>query len=71
MSSLWKKIQPRQGEPTPEALAELRKSEQQRAQAEARAPFVERVSAWLEHRNEENHFGESVDISFTPRRRHA
>lgn len=71
MKSLWKKLQPRQGEPPPEALAELEKSEQQLAQAEARAPFVDLVSAWLEHRNHENHFGESVDISFTPRKRHA
>lgn len=69
--SLWKKLQPRKGEPSSEALAELRKSEQQLAQAEARAPFVDRVSMWLDHRNHENHFGESVDISFTPRKRHA
>lgn len=69
--SLWKKIQPRQGEPSPEALAELEKSKKQLAQAEAREPFVNRVSVWLDHRNEENHFGDAVDISFTPRRRHA
>ena len=69
--SLWKKLQPRKGEPSPEALAELKKSQQQLAQAEARAPRVDRVSAWLGHRNDENHFGESVDISFTPRKRHA
>ena len=69
--SLWKKLQPRQGEPSPEALAELEKSEQQLAAAEARAPFVDRVSTWLEHRNTENHFGDAVDISFTPRSRHA
>lgn len=69
--SLWKKLQPRQGEPSPEALAELRKSEQQLLRAEERDPFVNRVSAWLDHRNHENHFGESVDISFTPRKRHA
>ena len=71
MMSLWKKLQPRKGEPSPEALAELKKSQQQLAQAEARAPLVDRVSAWLDHRNDENHFGESVDISFTPRKRHA
>lgn len=69
--SLWEKLQPRKGEPSPEALAELKKSQQQLAQAEARAPLVDRVSAWLDHRNDENHFGESVDISFTPRKRHA
>lgn len=69
--SLWKKLQPRQGEPSPDALAELKKSEDQLAQAEARDPLVDRISTWLEHRNEENHFGDAVDISFTPRRRHA
>lgn len=69
--SIWKKLQPRQGEPSPEAIVELKKSEQQLAQAQERAPFVHSVSTWLNHRNEENHFGDAVDISFTPRRRHA
>lgn len=67
--SLWKKIQPRQGEPSPEALAELRKSEQQLAQAEERSDYVSRISSWLAARNNQNHYGDAVDITFTPRRR--
>lgn len=67
--SLWKKIQPRQGEPTPEALAELETSRQQLEKVESREDVVKRVSAWLEYRNTQNHFGDAVDISFTPRRR--
>lgn len=67
--SFWKKIQPRQGEPTPEALEALKKSEHQLAQAEARDDYVGRISTWLDTRNNQNHFGDAVDITFTPRRR--
>lgn len=68
--SFWKKIQPRRGEPTPEALEELKRSQQQLARAESRDDYVQRISAWLEARNSQNHFGDAVDITFTPRRRH-
>lgn len=67
--SFWNRLQPRRGAPSPESIAELKKSKQELARVEAQSSRVQQVSSWLDMRNRQNHFGDALTISFTPRRR--
>lgn len=69
----WKKLLPvRNAGPSPEALAQLEKSKVRLAEVESRETRVVRMSAWLDQRREQNHFGDDLDITFVRKKpRHA
>lgn len=64
------------------ALEEARESDIERARAEmvealhthaevlAKGPQIASLSSYLAERRQQNHFGDSLEIAFTPRRRH-
>lgn len=70
MVGIWKKIMGRR-DPDPQAVAQLAQSEAQLEHARSRSNEVNDLAQYLATRREQNHFGDAIDISFTPRRRHA
>lgn len=70
MVRLWKKLMGHR-EPDAQAVAQLAKSEAQLEDARSRTTAINDLTAYLAERREQNHFGDAIDISFTPRSRHA
>lgn len=68
MSPFWDRLVPKKS-PDPTIELRLEESRQQLARAERRDPAVRSLSTWLNARQNKNHFGDDLDISF--RRRHA
>lgn len=58
-------------EPSPEAVKGLEDSRQQLAEVQSREPAVRRLTAYLDHRYDQNHFGEAIDITYKLRNHHA
>lgn len=57
--------------PDPQAVEKLRQSEKQLEAANSRTSDIKDLTEYLAARREQNHFGDALSISFTPRRRHA
>jgi hypothetical protein len=51
--------------PSEEAVKGLEYSESQLAYAESRDSLVSRLASWLNDRNDENHYGDALTISYT------
>lgn len=52
------------------ARAELVQAQEQRADVLAQGPQIAALSSYLADRRQQNHFGDSLELAFTPRRRH-
>jgi hypothetical protein len=68
--TFWKRLT-REQPPSPEALEELRASQQEYNAVVSRGPKVAQMASWLETRQRDNHFGDDLSITFTRRGRHA
>ena len=67
----WKSFFGLDRTPDPDMLARLKASEKELAVVEKQGEEVEKVSKWLATRRKQNHFGDALTISFTPRSNHA
>lgn len=70
MARFWKNLTGKT-EPDPFAVAKLEESRQQLTDVHNRSIEIYDLTSYLSKRREQNHFGDSLTISFTPRRRHA
>lgn len=70
MARFWKKVTGSH-EPDPQAVAQLKSSEERLEQARSLSDDIAALSSYLAERRQENHFGEALNITFTPRNRHA
>ena len=57
--------------PDPTVVAMLEESEKQLVETRKQSKAVNSVSGYLATRREQNHFGDALTISFTPRSHHA
>lgn len=57
--------------PSPEAMEKLRESQQEYNVVVSRGPKVVQMTTWLENRQEKNHFGEDLSITFIRKGHHA
>ena len=62
---LWNKVFP---EPSPEAVEILQESEKKLEEVQSQEAEIQRVTSYLAARRQQNHFGGTLTISFTPRR---
>ena len=70
MVRFWKSLAG-QVDPDPQTIEKLQESERELADARSRTEDVNDLAAYLADRRKKNHFGDALDISFRPRRRHA
>lgn len=69
MSRFWKKLTGN-AEPDPQAVEKLLESKLELAEVKSKTAAIDNVSGYLATRREQNHFGDALTISFTPRSRH-
>lgn len=71
MSRIWKSILGYDRKPDPKAVEMLEQSQKELDHVHSQAPVVNSVSGYLAARRQQNHFGDALTISFTPRSNHA
>lgn len=69
MARFWKNLTGRT-EVNPLAVERLVESQKQLEDVDNRSSEILILTAYLARRREQNHFGDSLTLSFTPRRRH-
>ena len=71
MKKFWERLIPIHHEPSEEAVKGLAEATRDLEETLSRGAYVYALSDWLDHRREENHFGDALEVSFKRRGNHA